>query len=507
MRREVADRAPARTAGSHKYRSLLVFLVCLCLASCINLGPDYEQPEADVEPAWQETQNPRITNAALVDTTWWTSTFQDPVLDKLVSTALEDNLSLRSAALRVLQSQQQLRIAIGNQYPQQQQGTGSASKQRENRNTFEDYAVGFNVSWEVDFWGRFRRQIESAEATLDASVASYDGALVSLVSQVASNYILIRAFQERIVVARENVTLQEESLRIAQAKFDAGDRSVLDVEQAETLLYNTKASVSALETSLQQAKNALAVLLGKPPQDLGYLLGEQEPVPATPPEVALGMPQDLIRRRPDIRVAERQLAAQSAQIGFAITDLYPAFSIGGAIGTNSDETSDLFNSESERWDFFGAFQWNLFNYGRLRSNIRLQDAIFQQRLVDYLNTVLQAQADVENSIVAYLRTHEQLDAYRLAAAASQRAVDVATIQYQEGDIDFDTLITTLASNVQQQDLFASTQGDVANNLVQVYRALGGGWSIRQGRDPVDSLPESMKDEMRERTKQWKGVLE
>jgi NodT family efflux transporter outer membrane factor (OMF) lipoprotein len=484
-----------------------LLLACFSLGGCVMLGPDYVEPEAELEKDWQESQSERISNAELVDTDWWTVAFQDPMLDQLVATALEDNLNLRSAALRVLQAQQQLRIAIGSQYPQQQLGTGSASKQRQNGDTFENYAVGFNVSWEIDFWGRFRRQIESAEATLDASVASFDGALVSLVSQVATNYILIRAFQERIVVARQNVKLQEESLRIARAKFAAGDVSVLDVDQAETLLYNTKASVFALETALQQSKNALAVLLGRPPQDLGYLLGEQKRVPAAPPEVALGMPQDLIRRRPDIRVAERQLAAQSAQIGVAMTDLYPAFSIGGAIGTAAADTGDLFQGDSRTWDLFGAFNWNLFNYGRLRSNVRLQDAIFQQLLVDYLNTVLQAQADVENSIVAYLRSHEQLESYRLAAAASQRSVDIATIQYQEGDIDFDTLITTLAANVQQQDLYASTEGDVAANLVQVYRALGGGWAIRQGRDPVQLLPESMKDEMRERTRQWRGVLE
>lgn len=482
-------------------------LSALWLGGCISLGPDYVEPEAKVEEDWLETENARISNAALVDTNWWQGTFSDPVLDGLVDKALQENLSLRSAALRVLQSQQQLRIAIGNQYPQQQQASGSASKQRDRGNTFEDYGVGLNASWELDLWGRFSRQVESASASLDASVASYDGALVSLVSQVAQTYILIRAFQQRIVVAEENVNLQDESLRIAQAKFDAGDVSELDVNQADTLLNNTKATVSTLKTSLQQSKNSLAVLLGEPPQDLSYLLGKKPGVPVTPPEVALGMPQDLIRRRPDVRIAERQLAAQSALIGVATTDLYPALSIGGSIGTLSDDTGNLFEGDSKEWDFSSSFQWNLFNYGRLRSNVRLQDALFQQLLVDYLNTVLQAQADVENSIVAYLRSYEQLESYQLAAAASTRAVDIATIQYQEGSIDFDTLITTLNANVQQQDLFASTQGDVATNLVQIYRALGGGWTARAGRDPVELLPASMKDEMRERTKQWKGVLE
>ena len=485
----------------------LCLLPALWLGGCLSLGPDYVEPEAEVEPNWQEEQNTRINNEALVDTNWWQGTFKDPALDGLVDKALQENLSLRSAALRVLQAQQQLRIAIGNQYPQQQLGAGSASKQRTRGNTSEQYELGFNASWELDLWGRFSRQVESASASLDASVASYDGALVSLVSQVAQTYILIRAFQRRIVVAEENVRLQEESLRIAQAKFDAGDVSELDVNQADTLLNNTKASVSTLKTSLQQSKNSLAVLLGDPPQDLGYLLGTQPGIPATPPEVALGMPQDLIRRRPDVRVAERQLAAQSAAIGVATTDLYPALSIGGSIGTLADDTGDLFEGDSKEWDFSGSFQWNLFNYGRLRSNIRLQDALFQQLLVDYRNTVLQAQADVENSIVAYLRSYEQLESYQLAAAASTRAVDIATVQYQEGSIDFDTLITTLNSNVQQQDLFASTQGDVATNLVQVYRSLGGGWSGRAGRDPVEFLPAAMKDEMRERTRQWRGVLD
>jgi len=486
---------------------LPMLLSVLSLSGCLALGPDYVEPEAEIEPSWQETENARISNAALVDANWWQGTFNDPALDGLVDKALQENLSLRSAALRVLQAQQQLRIAIGNQYPQQQQATGSASRQRSRSNTFEEYNLGFGAAWELDMWGRFSRQVESASASLDASVASYDGALVSLVSQVAQVYLTIRTFQRRIVVAEDNVKLQAESLRIAQAKFDAGDVSELDVNQADTLLNNTKASVSALNTSLQQAKNSLAVLLGEPPQDLSYLLGAESAIPKTPPQVALGMPQDLIRQRPDIRIAERQLAAQSAQIGVATTDLYPSLSISGSIGTLSDDTGNLFEGDSKEWDFGGSFQWNLFNYGRLRSNIRLQDAIFQQLLVDYLNTVLVAQADVENSIVAYLRSYEQLDSYELAAAASTRAVDIATIQYQEGSIDFDTLITTLNSNVQQQDLYASSQGDVATSLVQVYRSLGGGWSVRAGRDPVELLPVSLKDEMRERTRQWQGVLE
>ena len=493
---------------SHALKTtVLSALSALIVSGCAMLGPDYQEPDVPVETDWLETGDQRISSEQPVDPKWWRTAFQDPVLDQLVEAALQQNLTLRSAGLRVLQSQQQLAIAIGNQYPQQQQATGSASKQREEGSTFEDYGLGLNLSWEVDFWGRFRRRVESASAELDASIADYDGALVSLVSQVAQNYLLIRTTQARLKVARHNIKLQEESLRVSKAKFDAGDVSELDADQAETLLNNTLATVPSLETSLQQLKNSLAILLGKPPHDLNYLLGEQRPIPTTPAEIALGMPQDLIRQRPDIRAAERQLAAQSEQIGVAVTELYPAFSIGGSIGTNAMDTGDLFNNDSKTWNLFGAFEWNILNYGRLKSNVRFQDALFQQLLVDYQDTILQAQGDVENSIVAYLKSHEQLASYKLAADASKRSVDVSTAQYQNGLVDFNTVISTLNADAQQQDLLASTQGSVATNLVQVYRALGGGWEIRDKRDPVELLPTDMKDEMRERTKAWQGVLE
>ncbi len=471
------------------------------------LGPDYQEPPVALEDNWLDADEQGVSASASVDPLWWQNAYQDPVLNQLVDIALAQNLTLQSAGLRVLQAQQQLAIAVGSQYPQQQLGSGLAAKEREQGNTVEDYALGLNLTWELDFWGRFRRQIESASASLDASIADFDGALVSLISQVAQNYLLIRTLQTRIIVTGSNVDSQQESLRIALAKFNAGEVSELDADQAESLLNNTRADIPDLETSLQQAKNALSTLLGKPPQDLSELLGEQRPIPTVPAEIALGMPQDLIRQRPDIRSAERRLAAQSAQIGVAITELYPAFSIGGSIGTEGMDTSDLFDSDSETWDFFGAFQWNLFNYGRLKSNVRLQDAFFQQLLVDYQETVLQAQRDVENSIVAYLKAHQQLEFYRVAAAASGRAVKVSRTQYQNGLISFNTVLNTLIADAQQQDLLANAQGTVAVNLVSIYRALGGGWGVRADRDPVELLPEEMKTQMKERTPAWRKVMD
>ena len=246
-------------------------------------------------------------------------------------------------------------------------------------------------------------------------------------------------------------------------------------------------------------------MLGEGPSDSAAAPAPGIPEVSAP--AALGMPQQLIRRRPDIRIAERQLAAQSAQIGVATADLYPSFSIGGSIGTAAADTGELFESGNKTWSLLGAFQWNLFNYGRLKSNVRLQDARFQQLLEDYRNVVLQAQADVENSIVSYLRAHDQMDAYQLAAEAAERAVEIATTQYKQGEIEFITLIVTLQSATQQEDFLAATQGAVATNLVQVYRALGGGWEFREATTPDELLPEATRNEMIERTRYWKPVLQ
>ena len=305
----------------------------------------------------------------------------------------------------------------------------------------------------------------------------------------------------------ENIRLQEESLKIARAKADAGDVSELDVRQGESLLYSTRASLAKLEIPLQQAKNSQAVLLGKPPQDINRLLVENGDIPTVRDKIVLGMPQDLIRRRPDLRAAEGLLASQCYQIGVSIAELYPYLSIGGSIGTSGSNTNELFRTGSDTWSIAGAFSWNIFNYGRLTSNVRLQDALFQQLLVDYYESVLQAQAEVENSIVAHLKYREQLVSYRLSEKAAMSAVNISTAQYQQGLVPYDTVINTLFAHLQQQNQLATVRGDVSTSLVQVYKSLGGGWEIRNDRDPVDLIPVEMKDEMRNRTKQWNGVLQ
>ncbi|MGD8960253.1 MAG: efflux transporter outer membrane subunit [Desulfobacteraceae bacterium] len=451
----------------------LVLLAVLGLSGCMMLGPDYREPAAPVQPDWIEVEEALIETMPPVTAMWWQTAFRDPIIDQLVATALAQNLSLRAAGLRVLQARQQLLIAIGNQYPQQQQLGGQAGVEGLFSSSSEElYDLGFNLSWEADVWGRFRRQIESASAALDASLAGYDGIMVSLISEVAQTYLLIRTTQKRLAVARDNLRYQAEGVWITTAKYEAGEVSALDVEQAQSLFYNTQASVAVFEQSLQQFKNALAILLGQPPYDMNDVLLKPRSIPTVAPEVAIGMPQDLIRRRPDIRQAERQLASQSAQIGFAITDLYPQFGISGSVGTSVStaagfQFSDLFNSDTSGYNLFGVFQWNIFNYGRLKNNVRLQDAVFQQLLEDYRQTVLQAQGEVENAIVAFLKSQQQLASLWLAAEAAQRAVDISTEQYQDGLVEFNTVISTLRSLTAQQDQFASAKGTVAANLIEI----------------------------------------
>jgi NodT family efflux transporter outer membrane factor (OMF) lipoprotein len=490
----------------------LCVLSAVVASGCMTVGPDYQVPKAQVMPEYLAYGDPLLDTTAQAAPEWWKTAFNDPILDQLVEIALSQNLSLRSAGLRVLQARQQLLIAIGNQYPQQQQLTGQAGIAGVfSSPAYEIYDLGFNLAWEADVWGSFKRQIESASATLDASVAGYDGVLVSLVAQVAQTYLIIRTNQQRLAAARQNLALQQESVRITTAKYESGEVDSLDVDQAKTLFYNTQAAVVSLELSLQQFKNSLAILLGQPPFDMSQLLGVPQPVPTVAPEIAVGMPQDLIRRRPDIRAAERQMAAQSAQIGVAVSELYPAFGLGGTIGTSvSTNTglsfSDLFSAQTSGYNLFGAFQWNIFQYGRLRNNIRLQDAAFQQLLEDYRQTVLQAQGEVENAIVAFFKSQQQLAALRSAADAAQRAADIATLQYQGGEVGYNTVILTLQALVSQQDQLAAIQGTVTTNLVDVYRSLGGGWEVRQSQNPLDLIPDAVKDEMLERTKYWNRIF-
>jgi NodT family efflux transporter outer membrane factor (OMF) lipoprotein len=490
-------------------------LAFLLLSSCM-VGPDYVRPATETVTQWLEAEDRRLNTTSANDQTWWKS-FNDPVLNQLIDRAYLENLNIRIAGVRVLEARAQLGIAIGNIYPQNQQLTGSLSKvhlsERASQAAFSkifDYAqtqLGLTASWEIDFWGKFRRAIESADAGFQAAVADYNNALVSLTADVAHAYITIRTLEKRLSIARQNVDTQKESLNIAKIRYNGGTTSERDVEQARTVLANTQASIPTLEIGLRQQQNALSVLLGAAPGRISGLLAGTAQIPAPPAQVAVGIPAELLRRRPDVRHAEWQAAAQSASIGVTKAALYPALSLTGTFGLLSSDVGsfalgDVFLWKSRTANFGPALQWNIFNYGQITNQVRVQDARLQGLLISYQNTVLSAQREVEDNLVAFLRSQERAQSLGESTAAAQRSLNLATLQYRQGITDFTTVLTAQQALLSEQDSLANTLGDISNNLVGVYRALGGGWQVRENKDVV---PDSVKEQMAKRT-DWGGLL-
>jgi len=494
---------------------LPVLAVTLLLGGCTSLGPDFVRPEVAEEKTWLD-ENKEIASTAAEPDEWW-QLFNDPVLNTLVEKAYNQNLPLQVAGLRIYEARAQLGIATGLQYPQTQVAGGLATANRlsENSpnfiplmdNTFANYQAGFDATWELDFWGRYRRGIESADANLSATVADYDNALVSLTAEVARVYVNIRILEERLKIAHDNIKLQKQSLRIATVRFSNGATTELDVQQAKTNLAGTRAQVPVLTRQIRQAKNALSVLMGMPPAELSGILGEPGTIPVAPDQVAVGIPAELLRRRPDVRQAELQAASQSALIGVAETELYPRFSLLGSIGFQTSDTgnssaSDLFDSDSLGYSVGPAFSWNILNYGRLRNNVRVQDARYQQTIVNYQNTVLTAYQEVEDAMVGFIQAREESGIRAEGAQSAKRSTVISNIQYREGTVDFQRVIDSERTLVLQQDQWTRARGDISLNLIAMYKALGGGWQLREGNDFIS---DENREAMEERTN-WGDLL-
>lgn len=458
----------------------------------LKVGPNYERPPAPVAPEWIEGWDPHVQDRHLQD--WW-GVFHDPALDGLIRTAYEQNPTLRIAGTRVLQARAQQAIAAGNIFPQAQEAIGAYSRIGLSRNLglvpadlltsawFSNWFYGFNLSWELDLWGRIRRNIESANASLDASVENYDDALVTLLADVATQYVQLRVTQQRIRIARDNVRIQEGVLALAEERFRVGTSTRLDVEQARTVLEQTRASIPALQIVLGQANDTLCTLLGYPPRDLEPELGPgpelgSPPMPHTPEWVAAGIPADLLRRRPDVRSAERQAAAQSAQIGVAEADLYPTIAVNGILGWDANDLSKLFESKSFIGAIIPSFRWNILNYGRIVNNVRLQEARLQELIAAYQNAVLSAGREAQIPLRGFLKSREQAADLARSVQAAATAATLGVQQYRTGTIDFNRVFNLASTQVQQQDQLAVAQGNIALNLINVYRALGGGWELR-----------------------------
>jgi NodT family efflux transporter outer membrane factor (OMF) lipoprotein len=488
-------------------RCLAVLLITAIFGGCAMVGPDYQRPEAPVADDWRSRETDLFEPEPEAQLTWW-ELFDDPVLNELIQTAYEQNLTLRQAGLRVLEARAQLGIATGSLYPQVQDFSGDYfwvdPAQPPGASSFNSASVGFDAAWELDFWGKFRRGVESADANLLASIAGYDDFLLTLTADVARTYILIRTLDERIDIAEKNVELQTRTLKIVQTQFDVGVVTELDVQQAKTLLHSTESTIPQLALSRDQARHALAVLLGIPPEEIDTILAKPGNLPKIPETVAVGMPADLLRRRPDIRQAELQAVSQSARIGIARSEMLPSFTLFGTLGWSaSDAGTGNFGDPAFNASFGPAFTWPVFNYGRLRNRVRVEDARFEAALTSYQNAVLNAAREVEDAMSAFVRTGVREEILEKAVNAAERSTSLAMIQYREGRVDYQRVLDATRSLAVQQDSYIQTVGDNATSVIALYKALGGGWEIRLGKPFV---PESLQEQMQERTN-WGNMLE
>jgi len=510
----------------------------LGLASCM-VGPNYSTPKSKVESAWIDSSvvNGKAPNAA--NLLWWKA-FRDPVLNNLIEIAYQNNPTLQAAGVKILRARAQLNGTIGNLFPQEQFLTGGVNyyylppndngsnqfqpgtplgtalaQNLSNNNNSRGIQIGpnlftdqllFSASWEIDFWGKYRRQIQSDKATFLASVAAYDNALVTLIGDVANSYVNIRTTQAQIQVNEDNVVVQEESLRIAEARFQAGQTSQLDVEQAKTELAETQAKIPGLENTLRKTKNGLAVQLGVPPDQVDRLIKPGK-LPNPPVKIAAGIPHDLLRRRPDVRQAGLEAASQSAKIGVEYTNLLPAFSLNGTFGYSSNNIgdnslSDIFNWQNSIVQSAGSFTMPIFNYGRLINKVRVQDASFQEAVLNYQNVVLSAQKEVEDGLAAFKYGKQGVVYLQSAVESAKMSTKLSIDRYKAGQTDYTTVLTAEQQQLNVENSLVGTQGDVMLGLVSVYRSLGGGWQLREGGDVI--TPETKKE--MEKVVPWKRLM-
>jgi NodT family efflux transporter outer membrane factor (OMF) lipoprotein len=456
------------------------------------VGPNYSTPPVQVADDWIDANDPRVSRDAMNFAYWWRA-FNDPTLDMLIQRASSQNLTLRAAGFRILEARARRRIAVGSLFPQFQQVTADYQRFNLSQKTanfppfvdFDDFDVGIDLGWELDLWGRFRRAVEEQDARLDASIADYDDVLVILQAEVAATYVQMRGFEQRLVYATRNASSQRQVFDLASIREREGAVSSLDVLQAQNIWRTTAASIPRFEAAVRQSQNALAVLMGVPPHDMAAELADNSGIPSAPRDVVVGIPAELLRRRPDVRRAEREVAAQSARIGVAVSDLYPAVSILGSLGWQAEDAGDLFMAESFRGNIGPSIRWNILHYGRIRANVLAQDARFQELIANYEQTVLAANAEAEDAIIAFLKSQEELAEIELAANAAEQGLGIGLTQYREGATDYNRVLLVTDYLTASQDQLAQTQANVALNLIRIYKALGGGWTSRLAPPEVD----------------------
>jgi multidrug efflux system outer membrane protein len=465
--------------------AIVMVTVCVAFLAGCAVGPDYKPPKSNVSTQpWTSPLAGGETNGPADLATWWKN-FGDTNLDSLVTVAIQSNLTLRIAEFHVREARAERDVVSGSFWPSV--GTsGSYSRNRYGLNNFPPlppgtpldynlYHAGFDATWELDIFGGTRRTIEAASAEMGAAIYSQRDVLVSLLAEVARNYIAARGYQQRLAITLQNIQVQQEILNLTSNRFENGLNSDLDVQQATALLTATEAEVPTLKTGFDQSAHHLAVLLGQPPGALMDEMAVEKPIPLTPPAVPVGLPSDLLQRRPDVQRSERELAAATARIGAAKADLFPKFSLTGFAGVESISTGNLFDYASRYWSAGPTVQWELFQAGSIRANVRVQNARQEQALDAYQQTVLVALEDAENAITAYAREQTRRESLSQSVQADEQALELSTQLYNNGLADFLHVLDSERSLYAAQDALVQSDQTVSLNLVQLYKALSGGW--------------------------------
>lgn len=469
----------------HTNSGILGICVALLLSGCM-VGPNYQRPQIPLPTKWNSS--PLNQNQVGKQTlhAWWQS-FNDPVLTALINQARLGNRDIYQAEARVREARANRDQATANILPTLSMNTSASKNQPSNAsrfgnvgtlsNEYNDYSHSLDASWELDLFGKRRRSIESAAASIEAAEEDYNDVLVSLLAEVALNYVDVRSYQNRLAVTKANLAAQDETYELVCWQEKAGVVSMLDVVQAKLTLENTRSDIPKLKSALEQAKHSLAILLGKQPATLAGLLENTAPIPSAPKQIAVGIPADVLRQRPDVRRSERKLAAQTAQIGVAEAASYPSFTLSGSVGVESLMTSNLYTAAANTFFMAVKSAWVLFDSGRIRSNVKIQNALQEQALGSYQASILNALKEVENSLTAYTQEQHRLDALSASVEAGKSALKLANAQYLSGTADFLKVLDSQKSLLTAQTQMVSSEAEVTSNVIRLYKAFGGGWQV------------------------------
>jgi multidrug efflux system outer membrane protein len=491
-----------RLKHTNAFEAMLWAVILLPLLAGCTVGPDFQRPEAPLPTQWSGSGELADTAVGtVVDegelARWWT-VFNDPTLNSLVERASGANLDLKLAEARIRQARAARAVVAGGlgptldasgSYRRSGSGTSTAGG-KAGSVTGDQYQAGFDAGWEIDIFGGTRRSLEAADADLQAAVASHRDTLVSLMAEVARNYIQLRAYQQQIAITRQNLAAQQHSGRLTRERFEGGFVSGLDVANAEALTATTASQIPLLESSARQTIYSLSILMGETPAALDADLSPAGAIPGGPPQVPTGVPSDLLRRRPDIRLAEAQIHAATARIGVAAADLFPKFTIAGSIGYQSSDLGALFDASNHFWSFGPSALWRLFESGRIRAGIQVQKALQEQELIAYRQTVLKGLQEVENALVASAKEQTHRQALVSAVAANRKAVSLAEQLYTEGLTDFINVLQAQQSLYSTEKALVQSTATVSTNLVALYKALGGGWDAPPSEQTAVSTNES-----------------